>query len=177
MHVYNTSQDNVEYSLYSTIPADHVFVDPNHTHPSILKQNSTNLQQDTTYLEPEHYILLTPDNVYLEPDQTYFQPISGNSMTSTTRSRAADDHNTEVGNLRQQIIREFSKPVKTQKERKSDKNSPQPPAAASSELFEMKDQMQTVTAILSDMNVQNIPQDTNDRQYRLDGNTNYPANS
>lgn len=74
-------------------------------------------------------------------------------------------------------IREFSKLVKTQKERKSDKNSPQPPAAASSELFEMKDQMQTVTAILSDMNVQNIPQDTNDRQYRLDGNTNYPANS
>ncbi|VDI57906.1 Hypothetical predicted protein [Mytilus galloprovincialis] len=84
MHVYNTSQDNVEYSHYSTIPADHVFVDPNHTHPSILKQNSTNLQQDTTYLEPEHYILLTLDNVYLEPDQTYFQPISGNSMTSTT---------------------------------------------------------------------------------------------
>ncbi|XP_076109604.1 synaptogenesis protein syg-2-like [Mytilus galloprovincialis] len=83
MHVYNTSQDNVEYSHYSTIPADHVFVDPRHTHPSILKQNSTNLQQDTTYLEPEHSIL-TPDNAYLEPGQTYFQPISGNSMTSTT---------------------------------------------------------------------------------------------
>ncbi|CAC5385135.1 unnamed protein product [Mytilus coruscus] len=73
MHVYNTSQDNVEYSHYSTIPADHIFLDQDHT----------NLKRVNTYLEPDHTIL-KPDNTYLEPGQIYFEPISRNSMTSTT---------------------------------------------------------------------------------------------
>ncbi|XP_052062401.1 uncharacterized protein LOC127702300 isoform X2 [Mytilus californianus] len=73
MHVYNTSQDNEEYSQYSTIPADHVFVDPNHT----------NLKRENTYLEPAHSNL-KQDHTNLKPDNTYFEPISGNSMTATT---------------------------------------------------------------------------------------------
>ncbi|VDI83573.1 Hypothetical predicted protein [Mytilus galloprovincialis] len=77
MHVFNTPQDHLEYSHYSTIPADHVFVDPNHTNlkrentylepnHSNLKEDHTYLKIDNTYLEPVNSIL-TPDNVYLEP--------------------------------------------------------------------------------------------------------------
>ncbi|CAG2194008.1 unnamed protein product [Mytilus edulis] len=91
MHVYNTPQDNEEYS---TIPADHVFVDPNHTNlkrdntylepnHSNLKQNHTILKPDNNYLEPGHSIV-TPNNVSLKLGHIYFQPISGKSMTSTT---------------------------------------------------------------------------------------------
>ncbi|XP_076111874.1 uncharacterized protein LOC143080083 [Mytilus galloprovincialis] len=94
VHVYNTSQDHVEYSHYSTIPADYVFEDPNHTNlkrentylelnHSNLKQDHTYLKLDNTYLEPVNSIL-TPDNAYLEPGQINIEPINGNSMTSTT---------------------------------------------------------------------------------------------
>ncbi|CAC5391982.1 unnamed protein product [Mytilus coruscus] len=52
---------------------------------------------------------------------------------SRHNSRTADDQNTEVRDLRQQI-EELSELVKAQKEMKSDKSSPQAPAAASSEI-------------------------------------------
>ncbi|CAG2194009.1 HMCN [Mytilus edulis] len=94
MHVYNTPQDHLEYSHYSTIPADHVFVDPNHTNlkrentylepnHSNLKEDHTYLKIDNTYLEPVNSIL-TPNNAYLEPGQINIEPINGTSMSSTT---------------------------------------------------------------------------------------------
>ncbi|CAC5382041.1 unnamed protein product [Mytilus coruscus] len=95
---------------------------------------------------------------------------------SRDNRRTADDQNTEVRDLRQQI-KELSEIVKVQKEIKSDKSSPQAPAAASSEISEMKDQILTLTSLLSGMNVQNKPQATSDRQHTPDGSNNYPANS
>ncbi|VDI79136.1 Hypothetical predicted protein [Mytilus galloprovincialis] len=59
---------------------------------------------------------------------------------------------------------------------KSDKSFPEATTAASSEISEMKDQIQTLTSLLSSMNVQNKPQATNNRQNTPYRNYNYPAN-
>ncbi|XP_063440669.1 titin homolog isoform X2 [Mytilus trossulus] len=90
MHIYNTPQDHLEYSHYSTIPANHVFVDPNHTENTYLEPNHSNLKEDHTYLKIDNtYIepvnsILTPDDAYLEPGQINIEPINGTSMTSST---------------------------------------------------------------------------------------------
>ncbi|CAC5391988.1 unnamed protein product [Mytilus coruscus] len=94
---------------------------------------------------------------------------------SRDNRRTADDQNTKVRDLRQQI-QELGEQVKTQKEMKSDKSSPQSPTAASSEMSEMKDQIQKLTSLISGLNVQNKPLAANDRQNTPDRNYNYPAN-
>ncbi|VDI41407.1 beta-1,4-galactosyltransferase 1 [Mytilus galloprovincialis] len=73
---------------------------------------------------------------------------------SRDNRRTADDRNSGLSDLREQI-RELSEFVNAQKEMKYDKISPdlESPAAASSEISEMKDQIQTLTSLLSGMNV------------------------
>lgn len=58
----------------------------------------------------------------------------------------------EVYGVRQHI-QELRHLVKTQKEMKSDNGTPQASAAASFEISEMKDQIQSLTSLLSGMNL------------------------
>ncbi|CAC5422446.1 unnamed protein product [Mytilus coruscus] len=73
-------------------------------------------------------------------EDTMLVPQDSSKNKSRDNRRTADDQNTEMRDLRQQI-QELSEQVKTQKEMKSDKSYPQSPTAASSEISEMKDQI------------------------------------